>query len=260
MIELYWMALLRNMHAPQWDDHPLVAAAANELSTLPLFVNRQKPNEDPATARFESLRLSAKSVFRGGELARVGNVDAGVSRGVGPFVSQFLLHEIPYGTLRIPQRCIHAAPEFDYMAKWSEWLLVQNGERRNPNQNSIGEHDPSQRRYLATMRDLATYVHYDALYEAYLNAALILLGSGSSYESWKSLRTWLFRDGNRSRPESSPTATLSGSRRSWHPQVPGSGWLWHVWRPSNSFARHRSCDASLKSRVEAKMDAPATSS
>ena len=29
---------------------------------------------------------------------------------------------------------------------------------------------------MKTPRDLATYVHYDALYEAYLNACLILLG------------------------------------------------------------------------------------
>lgn len=178
MIELYWMSLLRDVPFTQWDDHPMVAAAAAEISTLPLFVNRDDPNGDPATAGFEVIPVTSKSLFRGGELARFANAGAGISESVGPYLSQFLLHEIPYGTLRVPQRCIHAAAGVDYMTDWSEWLHVQDGERRNPNQNLVGQHDPSQRRHLSTMRDLATYVHYDALYEAYLNAALILLGSG----------------------------------------------------------------------------------
>ena len=35
---------------------------------------------------------------------------------------------------------------------------------------------------IATPRDLATYVHYDALYEAYLNACLFLLGAGAPFD------------------------------------------------------------------------------
>lgn len=178
IIELYWMALLRDVPFAQWEDNPLVAAAACELSTLPLFVNRTDPNGEPATARFETLPLNAKNVFRGGELARFGNLNAGISESVGPYISQFLFHEIPYGTLRIPQRFYYAKSGVDYLTDWQEWLRVQNGERRNPNQNLIGLHDAAQRRYLTTPRDLATYVHFDALYQAYLDAALILLGSG----------------------------------------------------------------------------------
>lgn len=178
IIELYWMSLLRDVPFAMWDDHPLVASAASELSTLPLYINRDDPNGNPTASRFETIELNTKSVFRGGELTRVGNPNAGISENVGPYLSQFLLHEVPFGTLRIPQRGIYAATGIDYMTQWSEWLQVQNGQRRNPNQNLVGEFDPSQRRYLSTMRDLATYVHFDALYEAYLNAALILLGSG----------------------------------------------------------------------------------
>ena len=178
MIELYWMALLRDVPFAQWDDHPMVAAAADEISGLPVFVNRVDPNGDPATSGFEVIPVTSKSLFRGGELARFANKDAGISERVGPYLSQFLLQEIPYGTLRIPQRFVHAIADIDYVTDWSEWLHVQDGERRNPNQNLVGQHDSSQRRHLATMRDLATYVHFDALYQAYLNAALILLGGG----------------------------------------------------------------------------------
>ncbi len=178
MVELYWMALLRDVPFTQWEDSSLVAAAAGELSTLPLYINAADPNGDPATARYQSLSVNAKSVFRGGELARYGDATAGISESVGPYISQFLLHEIPYGTLRIPQRFYYAAPGVDYMTDWKEWLRVQNGLRRNPNQNLIGLNEPTHRRYIATMRDLTTYVHFDALYQAYLDAALILLGSG----------------------------------------------------------------------------------
>lgn len=182
MVELYWMALLRDVPFTEWEDSEQINAAANELSNLKLFVNHKDPNADPNLdgKGFESIGLNPKSIFRGGELKRFSDNSSGVSENVGPYISQFLLQEIPYGTLRIPQRFIYGAPGVDYMTDWQEWLQVQDGQRRNDRQNLIGENDPAQRRYLSNMRDLATYVHFDALYQAYLNAALILLGSGYS--------------------------------------------------------------------------------
>lgn len=181
-IEDYWMALLRDIPFIEWGNHVDVAEAASELSEYPLFINAQNPNGDPneVDASFQSIGLTHKSVFRGGELKRFSNQNAGISESVGPFISQFLLHEIPYGTLRIPQRFIHATPGVDYITDWSEWLSIQNGEKRDAKMNLIGEAPTQacQRRYLSTMRDLATYVHFDQLYQAYLNAALILLGNG----------------------------------------------------------------------------------
>ena len=179
-IEVYWMALLRDVPFAQWDDNEEIAIAAKELSDQKLYINRTHPNKPPAEAGFEkaSSPLTSKSVFRGGELKRFSSNSNGISEAIGPYISQFLFHEIPYGTLRIPQRFIHAAPGVDYMASWNEWLQVQDGKLRNDKQNLIGTQDASKRRYLTTMRDLATYVHFDALYEAYLNAALILLGGG----------------------------------------------------------------------------------
>ena len=66
-----------------------------------------------------------------------------------------------------------AEPCTDYMQTWGEWLDVQNGA------NLMGREaylDNPAYRFITTPRDLATYVHYDALYQAYLNACLILLG------------------------------------------------------------------------------------
>jgi hypothetical protein len=64
------------------------------------------------------------------------------------------------------------------MIQWNDWLAVQNGaDPQTGNEAQIfGPPASVTRRFISTPRDLATYVHYDALYEAYLNACLILLG------------------------------------------------------------------------------------
>lgn len=60
------------------------------------------------------------------------------------------------------------------MTNWCSWLDVQNG----ANHGAANEFEPK-RRFITTPRDLATYVHFDQLYQAYFNATLILLNLGS---------------------------------------------------------------------------------
>ena len=154
-------------------------AAATELSGLPLYIKRAGDvNIRPSAPGngYVAKTLDHRNLFRGGELF-AGDADREKH---GPFVSQFLLRDISYGSLFIPQREMHAAEGVDYMTDPDEWRAVQNGEPRNPMQNLVGrepEH-ADQRRHFLTMRDLTTYVHFDQLYEAYLNAALILMGEG----------------------------------------------------------------------------------
>ncbi|MEM9093311.1 MAG: vanadium-dependent haloperoxidase, partial [Cyanobacteria bacterium P01_F01_bin.53] len=62
-----------------------------------------------------------------------------------------------------------------YMTTWGEWLDVQQGADLRFLEEYTNEPEP--RRFITTPRDLATYVHYDALYEAYLNACLLMLGA-----------------------------------------------------------------------------------
>jgi hypothetical protein len=85
-------------------------------------------------------------------------------------VSQFLLKPVVFGTLRFNQRQRTAQPGLDYLMDPAEWLSIQDG-----NQPVAQDQFDPVRRYIRTPRDLATYVHFDALYEAYLNACLILL-------------------------------------------------------------------------------------
>ncbi len=110
----------------------------------------------------------------------------------GPYLSQFLLMGntglntagdktpefdaedgfVNYGAITIDQR-VRQAKEQDYMTNFKEWLDVQNGADFRGQELYQG----NRRRFITTGRDLATYVHYDALYEAYLNACLILLSA-----------------------------------------------------------------------------------
>ncbi|MEO0361716.1 MAG: hypothetical protein AAF322_11430, partial [Pseudomonadota bacterium] len=104
---------------------------------------------------------------------------AGAGNGVSSFPGEHANYDlfdgfIPYGSLIIDQRTQAAKGCLDYMTEWSSWLDVQNGA------NLIGaDLFEKKRRFITTPRDLATYVHFDALYEAYLNACLVLLGLGA---------------------------------------------------------------------------------
>jgi hypothetical protein len=149
MVELYWMALCRDVAFADYASDPTAALAAAELSSMSDF---RGPKDGGL--------VTAATLFRGdtaGDLA-------------GPFLSQFLLHDVPYGSLTITQRQRTLAPGIDYLTAYPDWLAIQNGATGAPD-----VFDPTPR-YLRTLRDVAQYVHVDALYEAYLNACLILLG------------------------------------------------------------------------------------
>ena len=118
---------------------------------------------------------------------------------IGPYLSQFLLAGdaglnqrgngtserdaadglLSYGSISIDQRVRIATTGIDYMTSWEEWLDVQNAADLRGYESY--EDNPA-RRFIHTPRDLATYVHYDALYEAYLNACILLLNNGTPFD------------------------------------------------------------------------------
>ena len=125
----------------------------------------------------------------------------GITKGdnVGPYLSQFLLVGntgingndgertvadglISYGGISVDQKVRTAVPGKDYMTNWHEWMDVQRGADLRGKEEYIAPDQPNARRFMHTPRDLATYVHYDALYEAYLNACLVLLGMGMPFD------------------------------------------------------------------------------
>ena len=131
----------------------------------------------------------------------------GITQGddIGPYLSQFMLAGtsglngdgsnseglapadgyIGYGALTVNQRVRFAKPCDDHMTSWDEWYDVQQGADLR-GQEAYDQFEVSgvaqYRRFITTPRDLATYVHYDALYEAYLNACLILLETRTPFD------------------------------------------------------------------------------
>jgi len=157
MTELYWMALLRDVPFDQFGSDPLAKAAVNELNLLPDY-RGAKVNEAVTTG----------SLFRG--------LEPGCD--VGPYISQFLWQDIPYGAQVISQRSQTSVPGSDWLTDYDSWLAVQNG--ADPRGTDIL--DPT-RRYLRDFRGMGRWVQIDALYQGYLNACLILLGLRAPFKA-----------------------------------------------------------------------------
>lgn len=180
-------------------------AVVNALKGMRFYAGQKAHSSTPCTAdengfnRFERNRRDAR--ISNGTLTPA-TVFRGSTRGamVGPYVSQFMLigakslacagdqrasypglgaafdlqdGYIPYGSLIIDQRTLSHKNCLDYMTDWCSWLDVQNGADFKG-----ADRFEKKRRFITTPRDLATYVHFDALYEAYLNACLLMLAMG----------------------------------------------------------------------------------
>lgn len=173
-VEAYWQSLLRDVPFSEYHDatsNELVLAAADELSSLSGYQGPRAANGrvTPSllfrgSARYfdpnDRTRRRAKSV-----------IPPGVN--VGPYISQFILKDIPYGTNQILGLLRTQSPGSvnDFLTNYDEWLANQDG---RPVTRSI-KFD-SVRRYLSTGRDLAEYVHGGA--PIFWGAAL-LLGAGT---------------------------------------------------------------------------------
>ena len=184
MAEVYWLALLRDKPFTEFQiggGDQTVTDAVDHLNALPWIQNGMPtaPGLERRKRQLQGGQLNKQTIFRGatpGDLA-------------GPFLSQFLLigtpgHEgdqtnienglIGYGALKVDQKLKPAVANLDHMTSWNVFLDVQDA----ANVKNTDQFDPNSR-FITTPRDLATYVHFDALYEAYLNACLILLGLGA---------------------------------------------------------------------------------
>ena len=194
--ENYWMALARDVNFLDYETSNLAIAAAQDLTT---FSDFRGPRYISPTLRAPIIRIN-------GEDGQVIEIDPsnqfswytdqsnfgspmrqrlslpvtpnvlfrGLTPGdlTGPLVSQFLWKDIPYGVQTISQRMRTPIPGDDYLTRYDDWLFAQNsrGHLNFPNRYD------STRRYVRNGRDLGEWVHIDVLFQAYFNAALILLG------------------------------------------------------------------------------------
>ncbi len=191
MGEIYWMALSRDVPFANWDGNATIDAARNSLKCLSWFRRDRTMDLTGVTDQLPTSLARRRILSENGtDPVPLSRFFRGVTPGeqIGPYLSQFLLigtrglgnahaiacGRIAYGSIRIDQRVRVAEVGTDYLQNFKDWLDVQNGADVRGSE-SYGEGF----RFIATPRDLATYVHYDALYEAYLNACLILLGLGA---------------------------------------------------------------------------------
>jgi hypothetical protein len=143
--EEYWMALARDIPFTQYAADPLINAAASDLA---LYQCQFAPTAAPV-------------LFRG--------FNPGSQ--VGPYVSQFLYIDTPFGASFIPARIRTLQPRIDYMTGFNDWLAVQDGCNR---EQSFCD---DTFRFIRNGRDLAQYVHVDLTFNAFMQAGLTLAAS-----------------------------------------------------------------------------------
>ncbi|UUX51011.1 hypothetical protein NUH88_04800 [Nisaea acidiphila] len=176
MAEVYELAVLRDVPLTAFRDGSGNAELLASLDRLNHLAYAKAGYPDRPRLNVDG-DVTPQTAFRGSS--------PGV--GVGPYLSQFMLIGntrqdgggpadgiIQYGALQIDQK-VPIAADRNWMTTWNDWLCVQNGEDVRNNSTLFA----GGRRFICVPRDLATYVHDDALYEAYLNACLILLGMKS---------------------------------------------------------------------------------
>ena len=163
--ELYWMAVARDVSFTDYASSAVVTAAVTSLNgEFPQFGGTRP--------------VTAQNVFRG--------IYPGEQ--VGPYVSQFLLKGnndqrkpdgqgrdanegfISYGSRVIDQRLYPAAANTDYLTSFATWLDVQNGVDKR-GQDAFD----ATKRFIRSLRDGTTFVHFDQVLDAYYNTAWTLM-------------------------------------------------------------------------------------
>lgn len=150
MVELYWQALTRDIPFEDFSENSLISQAIADLQSMSHGIGKSGPSQS--------------TIFR---LQEIPGAD------VGPYISQFLWQKVDFGPSKIEQKFNCPVAEFNHMTDLKDWLLVQKGGVAT----SSSYEDNG--RYIHNGRSLANYVHRDVSFQAYLNAALIMLGYGS---------------------------------------------------------------------------------
>ncbi|MEM9080172.1 MAG: vanadium-dependent haloperoxidase [Verrucomicrobiota bacterium] len=195
--EVYAQALLRDVPFTEFEGSERICSNSKVRNVL-IALNELNRKHGAFANRISECSASKDGTFRPKSTGRKFTPQTlfrGITPGdlAGPYLSQFLLignndinggefkiqdGQASYGAQTIDQRVRYALPNADYMTTWEEWYSVQCAASVGNLEAYADQKRGSQavdRRLMLTPRDLSTYVHYDALYQAYLNACLILL-------------------------------------------------------------------------------------
>lgn len=166
MVEVYWMALCRDVFFNDYATNPTAITAASELSTLGAFYG---PHQNGL--------VTAQTLFRG--------IIPGCL--VGPYISQLLYQAVPNGPTANFSDGITGTPGIDFQASkvalpginfitdLTTWFNIEKGQFPT---DALAF--TSTRVFLRNGRDLACYVHQDPPPMPYLNAGFIMLNYGDA--------------------------------------------------------------------------------
>jgi hypothetical protein len=161
MLELYWMALARDVPFALYGQETITQAAIADLNN---FVQANPGDFDwPVN---QSGEVDGQTLFRGNDTP---------GERVGPYISQFMWLDVPFGAQIINQRIHTTVPGQNYMTTWAEWLRIQRGVKPAPEEIEMSQDKQPLLRYIRNGRDLGQYVHVDVLFQAYFNAMLLIL-------------------------------------------------------------------------------------
>ena len=166
-IEIYWVSLLRDVPFHEFRDdtsHRDVIAAAEELSKAPDFHGPKINGKVTPQTLFRGAAFYVDDNDRSGRTGRWAT-PPGVTD--GPYISQFLYRDVPFGPQTLSARIRTYTPASEFLTQPDEWLSVQNG---NAAKGRV-TFDPS-RRYIANSRDLAAYAHAAAAFGTIANQLL----------------------------------------------------------------------------------------
>jgi hypothetical protein len=154
LVENYWMALARDVNFDQYGTEAITDAAIAEIAGLSDW-------RGPAP--------SASTLFRG----------SSPGCNVGPYLSQFFYITDNMGPNSVDPRITVYTPYVDFMTNWTEFLRVQNGNPPTSSQEYVGGF----KRYMINGRDISRWVHMDVLFQAYLQAGVMLMNMGAPLKS-----------------------------------------------------------------------------
>ncbi len=144
-VELAWMAYCRDVAFADYASDSRTIAAVVEIAGL---------------TDFQGPPVLAASLFRG--------TSPGCS--TGPYISQFLYMPCTMGVNTIDQRLLPLTDGVDFMTDYTEYLRQQEAQSPPAGTATYGATPV----YIHTLRDLATWVHSDVLFQAYFMAMLCL--------------------------------------------------------------------------------------
>ncbi len=148
--ENYWMAICRDVPVSEYASDPRTVAAAADLSR---YADFKGPKSGAAVTPATLFRINSP-----GALA-------------GPYLSQFMINDIPYGSQKTSPRVAFGIPgTTDFMTDEADWLAAQNGVKPTLTPQPLASP-----RLLHDGRGLGNYVHIDELFQAYLNACLLMI-------------------------------------------------------------------------------------